>query len=247
MIESAIYKGKVYHQRFKPTQHKFDYDIYLFWLKLESNELEALSSSLTHFSAHDKARVRFNREDYLGDASVSLKQAVLERMTELNDGITLKGDVFMLGQLRMWGLYFSPVNFYYLRNTEGKYTHMLAEVSNTPWNERHHYLVNLDTQDDTPKAFHVSPFNPMDMTYKWSISQPSSRLSLAMDCVRDDKEFSAGINLTKFTLDNANLSAALKRIPSMTIKTVAGIYWHALKLLLKRTPLYTHPEKSQEQ
>ena len=247
MIESAIYKGKVYHQRFKPTQHKFDYDIYLFWLKLESNELEALSSSLTHFSAHDKARVRCNPEDYLGDASVSLKQAVLERMTELNEGITLKGDVFMLGQLRMWGLYFSPVNFYYLRNTEGKYTHMLAEVSNTPWNERHHYLVNLDTQDDTPKAFHVSPFNPMDMTYKWSISQPSSRLSLAMDCVRDDKEFSAGINLTKFTLDNANLSAALKRIPSMTIKTVAGIYWHALKLLLKRTPLYTHPEKSQEQ
>jgi len=247
VIESAIYKGKVYHQRFKPTQHKFDYDIYLFWLKLESNELETLSSSLKRFSAYDKARVRFKREDYLGDASVSLKQAVLERMTELNDGITLKGDVFMLGQLRMWGLYFSPVNFYYLRNTEGKYTHMLAEVSNTPWNERHHYLVNLDTQDDTPKAFHVSPFNPMDMTYKWSISQPSSRLSLAMDCVRDDKEFSAGVNLTKFTLDNANLSAALKRIPSMTIKTVAGIYWHALKLLIKRTPLYTHPEKSQEQ
>ena len=247
MIESAIYKGKVYHQRFKPTQHKFDYDIYLFWLKLESDELNALSDTLTYFSAHSKARVRFKREDYLGDPSISLKQAVLERMTELNGGKTLNGDIFMLGQLRMWGLYFSPVNFYYLRNVEGKYTHMLAEVSNTPWNERHHYLVNLDTQADTPKAFHVSPFNPMDMTYKWSISQPSSRLSLAMDCVREDKEFSAGINLTKFTLDNANLSAALKRIPSMTIKTVAGIYWHALKLLLKRTPLYTHPEKSQEQ
>lgn len=246
-MESAIYKGKVYHQRFKPTQHKFDYDIYLFWLKLESDELNALSDTLTYFSAHSKARVRFKREDYLGDPSISLKQAVLERMTELNGGKALNGDVFMLGQLRMWGLYFSPVNFYYLRNVEGKYTHMLAEVSNTPWNERHHYLVNLDTQADTPKAFHVSPFNPMDMTYKWSISQPSSRLSLAMDCVREDKEFSAGINLTKFTLDNANLSAALKRIPSMTIKTVAGIYWHALKLLLKRTPLYTHPEKSQEQ
>ena len=246
-MESAIYKGKVYHQRFKPTLHKFDYDIYLFWLKLESDELNALSDTLTYFSAHSKARVRFKREDYLGDPSISLKQAVLERMTELNGGKTLNGDVFMLGQLRMWGLYFSPVNFYYLRNVEGKYTHMLAEVSNTPWNERHHYLVNLDTQADTPKAFHVSPFNPMDMTYKWSISQPSSRLSLAMDCVREDKEFSAGINLTKFTLDNANLSAALKRIPSMTIKTVAGIYWHALKLLLKRTPLYTHPEKSQEQ
>ncbi|MCP3701636.1 MAG: DUF1365 domain-containing protein, partial [Alteromonas sp.] len=150
MIESAIYKGKVYHQRFKPTQHKFDYDIYLFWLKLESNELETLSSSLKRFSAYNKARVRFKREDYLGDPSLPLDQAVIDRMTELNGGKTLQGDVFMLGQLRMWGLYFSPVNFYYLRNAEGKYTHMLAEVSNTPWNERHHYLVNLDTQDDTP-------------------------------------------------------------------------------------------------
>lgn len=247
MTESAIYKGKVYHQRFKPTQHKFDYDIYLFWLKLDEEELTTLSHELKCFSAEGKARVRFKREDYLGDPSLSLRQAVLDRMTELNDGTSLYGDVFMLGQLRMWGWYFSPVNFYYLRNTDGKFTHMLAEVSNTPWNERHHYLVNLDTQDDTPKAFHVSPFNPMDMTYKWSISQPSTRLSLAMDCVRSDKEFSAGINLTKFTLDNANLTQALKRIPSMTIKTVAGIYWHALKLLLKRTPLYTHPEKSQEQ
>lgn len=247
MTESAIYKGKVYHQRFKPTQHKFDYDIYLFWLKLDEEELTTLSHELKYFSAEGKARVRFKREDYLGDPSLSLRQAVLNRMIELNDGTPLYGDVFMLGQLRMWGWYFSPVNFYYLRNTDGKFTHMLAEVSNTPWNERHHYLVNLDTQDDTPKAFHVSPFNPMDMTYKWSISQPSTRLSLAMDCVRSDKEFSAGINLTKFTLDNANLTQALKRIPSMTIKTVAGIYWHALKLLLKRTPLYTHPEKSQEQ
>jgi len=247
VTESALYKGKVYHQRFKPTQHKFDYDIYLFWLKLETEELATLSRELQYFSAEGKARVRFKREDYLGDPSVSLREAVLERMTELNEGNRLSGDVFMLGQLRMWGWYFSPVNFYYLRNSEGKYTHMLAEVSNTPWNERHHYLVNLDTQDDTPKAFHVSPFNPMDMTYQWSISQPSTNLSLAMDCVRNDKEFSAGINLTKFTLDNANLTQALKRIPSMTIKTVAGIYWHALKLLLKRTPLYTHPEKSQEQ
>ena len=247
MTESAIYKGKVYHQRFKPTQHKFDYDIYLFWLKLDEEELTTLSHELKYFSAEGKARVRFKREDYLGDPSHSLRQAVLNRMIELNDGTPLSGDVFMLGQLRMWGWYFSPVNFYYLRNTDGKFTHMLAEVSNTPWNERHHYLVNLDTQDDTPKAFHVSPFNPMDMTYKWSISQPSTKLSLAMDCVRSDKEFSAWINLTKYTLDNANLTQALKRIPSMTIKTVAGIYWHALKLLLKRTPLYTHPEKSQEQ
>jgi DUF1365 family protein len=86
----------------------------------------------------------------------------------------------------------------------------------------------------------------MDMTYKWRITQPSDKLSLVMDCVRADKEFCAGINLNKFTLDNANLTKVMRRIPSMTMKTVLGIYWQALMLFIKKTPLYTHPEKSQE-
>lgn len=246
-MESALYQGKVYHQRFKPTQHKFDYDIYLFWLKLTGHELEELSNTLTHFSHVKKARTRFKREDYLGEKHVPLSQAVLEKMNALSDSEIANGDIFMLGQLRMWGWYFSPVNFYYRRNQEGVYTHLLAEVSNTPWNERHYYLVDLALQQDTQKAFHVSPFNPMDMTYQWKITQPSHTLSLTMNCVRDEKEFSAGIKLTKFNLDNVNLARAMKRIPSMTIKTVAGIYWQALKLFLKKTPLYTHPEKRQEQ
>jgi len=248
VIESAIYKGKVFHERFLPTQHKFDYDIYLFWLKLSGSELDILTSTIPRFSANGKARVRFKREDYLGAPSTPLDEAVRQKMTSLNNGIALEGDVFMLGQLRMWGMYFSPVNFYYLRDKEsGHFSHLLAEVSNTPWNERHHYLVDLKEQQDTPKAFHVSPFNPMDMTYRWRISEPSRTLSLAMECVRDKKEFSAGFNLTRFTFDEANLTDAMKRIPSMTIKTVVGIYWQALKLFLKKTPLYTHPEKSQEQ
>lgn len=244
--ESAIYCGTVYHERFKPTQHKFLYDIYLFWLKLDEEELTALSENLKHFSINSWARARFKRQDYLNDDSKPLKDAVLDKMRSLNGNKALSGDVFMLGQLRMWGLYFSPVNFYYLRQNDGSFSHMLAEVSNTPWNERHYYLVDLATQDDTKKAFHVSPFNPMDMTYKWRITQPSDRLSLVMDCVRQDKEFCAGINLSKITLDNANLTKVMKRIPSMTMKTVLGIYWQALKLFLKKTPLYTHPEKSQE-
>ena len=213
-IESAIYKGSVYHERFKPTKHKFVYDIYLFWLKLDESELNTLSENLTHFSIRKWARARFKRSDYLSDDGNPLKDAVLEKMASLNGNITLDGDVFMLGQL--------------------------------PWNERHYYLVDLSTQEDTPKAFHVSPFNPMDMTYQWRITQPSDRLSLVMDCVREDKEFCAGINLNKFTLDNANLTKVMRRIPSMTMKTVLGIYWQALMLFIKKTPLYTHPEKSQE-
>lgn len=240
-MESALYQGKVYHQRFLPTQHKFDYDIYLFWLRLD--EIDELNTQLTHFSCETRARVRFKRSDYLGSSDVSLSRSVKQKMASLGAKLT-DGDVFMLGQLRMWGLYFSPVNFYYLRNPQGIFTYLLAEVSNTPWNQRHYYLVDLRTQDDTKKAFHVSPFNPMDMTYQWQISPPDATLKLNMNCMREDKEFSAGINLSRLTLNNANLRQAMKRIPSMTIKTMLGIYWQALKLLMKRTPLYNHPQKS---
>lgn len=243
MTESALYDGTVFHRRFKPTQHQFSYSIYMFWLKLD--EVSELSSSLSHFSGNGRALAEFRRADYLGDNSLSLEDAVRSRMSELN-GTPLDGDVFLLGNIRMLGVYFSPVNFYFLRQADGTFSHMLAEVSNTPWNERHHYLVDLSEQRDTEKAFHVSPFNPMDMHYQWKITQPGDTLSLAMNCIRDDKEFSAGINMKKMSLNSRSLSSVMKRTPSMTIKTVAGIYWQALKLLLKRTPVYSHPNATQE-
>ncbi len=244
-MESAIYQGKVNHQRFKPTQHKFDYDIYVMWLKL--SEIDQLGTMLKRFSVGKRGWLSFHRDDYYGDSTLPLDEAIRQKMTELNDGAKLEGDVFFFGQLRSFGIYFSPVNFYFLRSCEAKrFTHMLAEVSNTPWNERHYYLVDMDTQEDTEKAFHVSPFNPLDMTYKWTIRQPDERFSLVMACHQKEKDFIAGLNMKRISLDNKNLRIMLRRIPSMTIKTVVGIYWQALKLFIKRTPVYDHPNNSQE-
>lgn len=48
----------------------------------------------------------------------------------------------LLCQLRYLGCYFNPVNFYYLYNEDDKLCWLLAEVRNTPWNERHTYAVN---------------------------------------------------------------------------------------------------------
>jgi DUF1365 family protein len=161
-------------------------------------------------------------------------------MSELN-GSNLTGDVFFLGQIRTFGWYFSPVNFYYLRNEQGKYTHTLAEVSNTPWNKRHYYLVDLDRQEDCEKAFHVSPFNPMEMTYQWKIQQPNESLRLRLSCVKQEKHFEAALDMRRERLTTKTLRSALLNIPSMTLKTVAGIYWQAAKLLFKRIPIYMHP------
>lgn len=236
-MESALYVGKVFHVRHIPKKHHFFYNIFLFWLDLD--ELSELDNQVSGFSTSHFAPARFSRADYLGPEQQSLKQSVLDRMTKLA-GKPLDGKVYFLGQVRMFGLYFSPVNFYYLRQQDGQYSHMLAEVSNTPWDERHHYLVDLAEQKDCQKLFHVSPFNPMDMQYQWNIQQPDHILALTLSCKKERRHFDASLKLTKQELNSKSLFRVMMNIPSMTIKTVFGIYWQALKLFIKGVPVYGH-------
>ena len=236
-MHSAIYKGNVFHSRFVPKKHAFTYQIFLLWLNLD--EIELLDAEVKGFSDKSWAPLRFKRSDYLGDMNKPLKQSVIDKMSELAQR-PLTGTVYLLGQTRTFGLYFSPVNFYYLQQEDGTFSHLLAEVSNTPWNNRHCYLVDLAKQEDCDKVFHVSPFNPMDMQYKWKISQPAQTLKLTLACHKEVKHFVASLDLSRVELNSKSLFNVLLCIPSMTIKTVFGIYWQALKLFIKGVPFYSH-------
>ena len=242
-FESALYTGDVFHQRVVPKTHQFTYKIFLFWLKL--SEVDKLDKEVNGFSSRRFAPARFKRSDFLGAPDTELEPAVLARCNELTED-TISGDVYMLGQLRVFGLYFSPVNFYFVRAESGEFTHMLAEVSNTPWNKRHYYLVDLNNQTPTDKAFHVSPFNPMDMIYRWSIQQPNEHFRLKLSCYKEQRHFTAALNMTKMSLNSKTLRRVMLSIPSMTIKTVVGIYWQALKLFIKRVPFYSYPSNNKE-
>lgn len=239
-FNSAIYAGETFHERFVPKSHKFKYQIMMFWLDLD--EIDELDNQLTLFKKNRFAWVQYKRADFLGDPQTDLKQAVLNKMSSLANQ-PLQGKVYLLSPLRILGMYFSPVNFYYLQNAHGEFSHLLAEVSNTPWNERHCYLVDLKTQDDAKKAFHVSPYNPIDMIYQWRISKPDNTLNLTLECHKQEKYFMAAIALKKSPLSNTSMRRTLMQFPSMTIKTVWGIYWQAIKLFCKRMPIYNHPGK----
>lgn len=244
VLNSAIYRGTVTHCRHLPKKHRFHYHIFLFWLDLD--EIERVKGEVKGISDRRFSPVNFRRSDYLGNPAISHKQAVLKRMSELASK-PLLGKVFMLGQARMFGLYFSPVNFYYLQNAQGYFSHLLAEVSNTPWNQRHYYLVDLKEQKSHEKTFHVSPFNPMDMQYHWRVQQPNEQLNLLLSVAKQERHFEAGLQLKRQPLTSATLRTNLLSVPSMAIKTLFGIYWQALLLLIKGIPVYSYPKNKETQ
>ena len=251
-FESALYIGNVRHRRFRDTRHEFDFSLFMMLLKLD--EIPTLAQRLRQFGFGAFSWARFRRNDYLGEKNSDLQEAVIAKIAQLSgQPVTeLQGDVFLLCQLRYLGFYFSPLNVYYLRQN-GKFTRLLPEVSNTPWNERHYYLLDIDNPQPHAKAFHVSPFNPMQQNYHWRIRPPEAdtgRCTLHLACVSQDDdqftEFDATLALRRHPLNQKELTRVLLRTPAQSISVVAGIYWQALKLFLKRTPVYRHPRRNQK-
>jgi DUF1365 family protein len=92
------------------------------------------------------------------------------------------------------------------------------------------------------KDFHVSPFMPMDMQYRWCFGAPGGRLFVNMQNFRDGaKVFDATLNLRETAVTASALLRLLVSYPLMTLKVIGAIHWQALKLWLKRTPVFIHP------
>jgi DUF1365 family protein len=233
-LKSAIAFGHTDHQRFEPTSHDFSYPLYYAWVDLD--ETEAFSNQLKHMGRIPW--LRLNNSDYLGPKDISLKTKALAQLGEVYPDYQ-PDHIVLLCQLRCLGLYFSPVNFV-LFGQDGHFDYMMAEVTNTPWKEKHNYWLDLKQLTPHPKAFHVSPFNPMTMTYHWLVTLDDP-FRIQIDCWRDRKIFSAGLSLTKQPLNQTSLRRVLKEHPLMTLRVMSGIYLQALKLWLKKTPLYKHP------
>ncbi|EGU32247.1 hypothetical protein VII00023_15166 [Vibrio ichthyoenteri ATCC 700023] len=237
-MNSSLLVGMVRHKRSVPVVHELNYPLFMPCLDLD--ELDQVFTQVWGMGAGWWHWARFRRQDYLGQGS--LKQAVLDKVEQLT-GERLKGKVEAVIHLRYLGIYFSPVNFYYVYDCHGEWRYLLAEVSNTPWNERHYYAIPATEsgQFEHEKSFHVSPFNPIEQLYQWRIKPLNKTLNIHLECHRKEKEFEATMAMKKTSLDSSSLIRHLIATPIMAVKVVIGIYWHAFKLWCKGAPLYTHP------
>ena len=239
MSESAIYEGSIRHRRFAVKQHEFRYRIAMAYIDLDELP-ELLGGRLTRTRP---GLVRFRRSDYLGDPAIPLDHAV-RSLVEARLGSAPQGPIRLLTHLRTLGHCFNPVSFYYCFAPDGETLEaIVAEVTNTPWGERHAYV--LQAGDPIPrggfdKALHVSPFMPMDQRYTWRAPAPGPTLSVQIESTQNDhKAFDATLGLKRRPLTRRSL---LRR-PGATLGMLALIYGHAVALKLKGVPIQPHPAR----
>ncbi len=245
-MNSAIYHGWVRHRRFEPRAHTFHYRVFMPYLQLD--ELPEAFSGSVLWSDTRPAPARFRRDDFLGDPALPLEEAVRQRVQQAT-GRRPAGPIRLLANLRYFGFIMNPIACYYCFDEAGETVeYIVAEVTNTPWRERHSYVLPADLarpwlRTTFAKTFHVSPFHPMDMQYRWHSNTPGEKLVLHLANEREGRTaFDATLSLDREPLTAAALNRHLLRYPLMTAKVGAAIYWQALRLWLKKTPFFPHPE-----
>lgn len=255
-LVSCLYEGYVRHRRTAPRPHNFRYPVRYAYLDLA--ELDRVFALSPLWGRERRAPVSFRRADYLGPAELPLDEAVRARAEELL-GMRPAGPIRLLTGLGTLGWGFNPVSFYYCFEPDGeRLACVLAEITNTPWGQRHTYA--LPAKEDRtgahqrfPKRFHVSPFVDLDVRYDWTFNLPGERLAVHMEDIQqgDGKDyiadgqrlFDATLVLKRRALDARSARALALRQPSFPLFAHFGIYLQAALLFLKRVPFYSHPEK----
>jgi len=244
-MNSAIYVGDVRHRRLRPKPHAFRYTLFMVYLDLE--ELDDVFRGRWLWSTRRRALARFCREDHLGDPAEPLDVAV-RALVEARTGSRPVGRICLLTHLRYWGYVMNPLSVYYCFDaTDTRVEYLVLEVNNTPWGERHCYVMQPVQRGTSGlaaefrKDFHVSPFLSMDYTYEAALSTPAARLVVHLaNHDAQERIFDATLALRREPITGRTLARALAIHPWMTAKVIGAIYWEALKLWAKGFQYYAH-------
>lgn len=250
-MHSCFYSGWVRHRRFSPRDNAFRYKVFMVYLDLD--ELDDVLALSPWWSNRPFRPAQFRREDFHGDPSIPLVDAIKKTVSELT-GKTPQGPIRLLANWRYFGYNMNPLCTYYCYAPDGTTLEtILAEVTNTPWGESHPYALQCAPGDikhtfSFNKVFHVSPFNEIAMRYRWNSTTPGDSVLIHIENWQQSASaenlqqvMDATLVLEREAMTSRTMRNILIRYPFMTVKVISAIYWQALKLWCKRVPFVSHP------
>lgn len=248
-------RGEIRHRRFMPKNHEFDNQLQYLWLDADHLTDICAQSRLWSFKTFNLLSI--NPADLLGQGRVPLRDAISAQVQQQLGKIVLASDQIRLLTLpHSLGFGFNSVSFYFVFGA-AQPLFILSEITNTPWNERHTYVFDCDSvrQYDAngiakntytfefDKQFHVSPFMPMQVQYRWHFKVDADDFVIFMQMQQQEKQlFDARIRFALHALTPAQQSLLALTHPLQGVKMLSGIYWQALRLAAKKIPFYRHPK-----
>lgn len=242
----SLVAATVVHRRKRPRENAFRYRVAYLCL-----DLGTLGSAAGRWLKVDRAGlVSFRRADHGGRDGRDLQAWLREILAGHGLGDVCDGEVTLMTMPRMLGYVFNPVSFWFCRDRVGALRAVLCEVNNT-FGESHCYLVHhgdrrpIEPQAwlDGRKVFHVSPFLPVEGSYRF-------RFRLDAQAAHVDVNYHDADGLMLATsvggrreplTDRAVLHRFLGN-PMMTMGVVLRIHWQALQLWRKRVKFYRKPD-----
>ena len=169
LTSSCIYRGHIYHKRYKPIINKFKYNTFSFFIDYDC--IYELDRSSNFFSYNRFNIFSFYDKDHGYRDERTLKDFVfnfLEKKDFNSKDLCIKIVCFP----RIFGYVFNPLSIIYCYK-KLKLIAIFYEVKNTS-NEQHtYYFINLENKESTEykhqckKIFYVSPFIQMKGVYKF--------------------------------------------------------------------------------
>lgn len=253
-MRSCIYSGTVRHRRSQPKIHDFRYQVFMFYLDLD--ELPGVERLVRPFSVNRFNLVSYDDRDHMDRRPGSTKEKVLQFLSRQGVDL-LDGKVFLLTSCRILGYVFNPISLYFCHGRSGTLEAVVAEVNNT-FGEQYLYVLSeplnvSNGRSETRryrarKAMHVSPFISMDAVYDFHLAPVVDTLGVSIvEHEGGNHVLDVQLRGQRVPLTTASLSRVLLRYPLTIFKTIVAIHGEALRLYLKRVPIFRHPTPSVEQ
>jgi DUF1365 family protein len=231
-VNSRMYNGFTEHVRLHPVLHRFQNRMTFYSFDL--SELPTLAKEVPGFAFNRFSALSLRERDYLTSGSESLQEKLRPWIEKLElprppDRITL------VTCLRWLGKVFNPVSFYLLETQETGLVGLIAEVNNT-FGDRHVYAVPLEKvsgihQQNHVKEFHVSPFNDLSGSYRFTVRREQDELYIGVDLYRKgNKILEAWMEGTGKPFTALNVWKTQLRHPLRPWLTMPRIIWQAIFL-----------------